>query len=114
MFRELSSALIQQSYINGNYFKEKLLGKYTDKLLANVTPENAIYPRFESYNTSFEIKNIVKDVDYAGGFSMKGSKMIGSGNADQDAKVTFHLNGKTFLVAASKGFVVRPDRITFR
>lgn len=97
---------------NSNYFKEKLIGKYSDKLLANITPENAIYPRFESYNTSFTIKNIVKDVDYAGGFSMKGSKMIGSGNADADATVTFHLNGKAFLVAASKGFVVRQDRIT--
>ncbi len=97
---------------NANYFKETLLGKYTDKLLANVTPENAIYPRFESYNTAFEIKNIVKDLDYSGGFSMKGSKMIGSGNADEDAKIIFHLNGKVFLVAASKGFVVRPERIT--
>ncbi len=100
------------SFYNSTYFQKPLIGRYFDKLLANVTPENATYPRFESYTTEFEIKNIVPDVDYRGGFSMIGNKMVGSGNKDSDAELIFSREKQPFLVAASKTFVVRKDKIT--
>ncbi|MCX6292316.1 MAG: hypothetical protein NT126_11210 [Bacteroidetes bacterium] len=99
-------------FYNSTYFQNPLTGKYHDKLMSNVTPETATYPRFESYTTELAIKNIVKDVDYIGGFSMMGNKMLGSGNKNQDAELIFHRDGQPFLVAASKGFVVRKDKIT--
>ena len=99
-------------FYNTTYFQKPLIGRYFDKLLANVKPENASYPRFESYTTELEIKNIVPDIDYRGGFSMIGSKMVGSGNKDQDAELIFHRDNQPFLVAGSKSFVVRKDRIT--
>lgn len=100
------------TFINTNYFSGKpLIGKFSDKILAAQTEENASYPRFESYTTELEIKNLVKDVDYVGGFSMKGNRFIGSGNKEGDAKLYFKREGKQFLVAASQGFVVRPERI---
>lgn len=99
-------------FTNSTYFKQPLLGRYTDKILANVNPETATYPRFESYTAGLEIKNIVPDVNYRGGFSMVGNKMIGSGTADENANLYFSRDKKLFLKASSKGFVVRKDKIT--
>lgn len=98
-------------FYNSTYFQQALRGRYTDKLLSNVTPENATYPRFESYTAALEIKNIVPDIDYRGGFSMVGSKMVGSGNNDEDARLIFYRNNIQFLIASSKSFIIRKDKI---
>lgn len=100
------------TFFNTTYFKNSLQGTYTDKILANVTVENATYPRFVSYTSGLTIRNIVPDIDYNGGFSMIGNKMIGSGTADGEANLFFYRNQKVFLVARSIGFVIRKDKIT--
>lgn len=100
------------TFFNTTYFKQPLTGKYTDKILANVTTETATYPRFESYSTELEIKNLVPDFDYRGGFSMVGNKMVGSGTREQNAELTLRRNGKLFFKAESKGFIIRKDRLT--
>ena len=43
---------------------------------------------------------------------MHGNKMIGLGTKQERATLTFKRNKKPFLVATSRGFIVRPDRIT--
>lgn len=93
------------------YFESELKGRYHDKLLANVNDSNASYPRFVSYSTSLDIKDLVKDADYRGGFSLQGSKMVGSGNRNSYATLLFKLNGKPQLKMLSQGFIIRPDRI---
>jgi hypothetical protein len=100
------------TFRNSVYFKKTLTGKYSNKILANVNAETASYPKFESYESGLEIKNIVPDIDYRGGFSMMGSKMIGSGTSLENAALTFYRKGKPFLVAQSKSFSVRKDRLT--
>ena len=99
-------------FTNTVYFQQPLLGAYKDKILANVSPETASYPRFESYTAGLEIKNIVPDINYRGGFSMNGNKMIGSGAGDEPAQLTFSRDNKPFLIAYSTGFVIRKDKIT--
>jgi hypothetical protein len=99
-------------FYNSQFFKTPLTGKYTDKILSDVTQENASYPRFVSYTTSLSIKNIVPDIDYRGGFSMVGNRMVGSGTAEDNAAMTIYRNKEPFLVARSTGFSIRKDRIT--
>lgn len=99
-------------FYNKKYFKDALKGRVIDKILANVTADKATYPRFESYNLSLGIKELIKDADYIGGFSQQGSKMIGSGSKENKAKLTFKRNNKPFLVVTSKSFVVREERIS--
>lgn len=99
-------------FFNSTYFKSALHGSYYDKILANVSEETATYPRFVSSQSKIEIKNIVPDVDYRGGFSMVGNKMIGSGTTDDLANVIFYRDKKPFLVLASKSFAIRKEKIT--
>ncbi len=99
-------------FYNRKFFKDPLIGRFTEKIIANATPETATYPRFDSYNLNLTIKELIKDADYNGGFSMHGTKMIGSGTKEERATLTFKRNKKPFLVASSRGFIVRPERIS--
>ncbi|HVA99134.1 MAG TPA: hypothetical protein VNG53_09585, partial [Bacteroidia bacterium] len=92
------------------YFNKPLLGGFYDKDIAEAKGVNS-YPRFDSYEKRFKINNIVPSVDYEGGFSMRGGKFIGSGSATEDAFLNFKRNDSTFIVASSKNFDIRKDRI---
>lgn len=93
------------------FFDKPLLGKLTDKILADKSAENATYPKFESYYKRLQIQNIVKGVDYDGGFTMAGTKLQGSGSLEEPAMLTFYRDSKKFLVAQSLEFDIQPDRI---
>jgi hypothetical protein len=99
------------SFTHKTYFQAPLLGSYMDKLIVN-TGENISYPRFTSYTTSLDIKNIVPDIDYRGGFSIVGNRIVGSGNKDSDAHLFFYRNKKPLIIANSRAFIIRQDKIT--
>lgn len=99
------------TYYNKAYFSEPLQGVLTDKVLADMNDDKASYPEFNSYNKRFVINNIYPEVDYDGGFLVKGAKVIGSGNSEEPARLKFKRNKKVFLVANSKSFVIRADKI---
>ncbi|HEY4799144.1 MAG TPA: hypothetical protein VII99_08735, partial [Bacteroidia bacterium] len=101
------------TFTNKIYFQTPLLGTLEEKAVPDATPENATYPRFESYSTRFEIKNIAEGkVDFAGGFSLRGSKFLGSGSKTSDAILYFKRNNKPLVKAASKTFIFKKDKIT--
>jgi len=57
------------------------------------------------------ISHLFNNIDYLGGFAMEGSRIIGSGGKSSDATLFFRKDGKDFLHARSKSFIIRPDRI---
>ncbi|MFN0032400.1 MAG: hypothetical protein ACKVOR_09590 [Flavobacteriales bacterium] len=94
------------------FFDKPLQGVLTEKILADKSTENATYPKFESYYKRLQIQNIVKDVDYDGGFTMAGTQLLGSGTTEEPAILTFNRDSKKFLVATSLQFDIKPERIT--
>ncbi|MCO6501410.1 MAG: hypothetical protein J5I47_13700 [Vicingus serpentipes] len=93
------------------YFDQALKGTLEEKVLANVKPDKATYPRFTSYASKLEIKDISKGVDYIGGFSLNGRRVMGRGVGDDDAYVIFYRDEKPFLKMASKTFIIKPERV---
>lgn len=111
---ELKSSLFDAEnveFTNLIYFDRTLKGVVSEKLLANMTPERASYPRFKSYENIFEIKDLSPGVDYVGGFEQRGSKFIGSGDADNPATLVFYKDNVPFIKAFSNSFLIRTDRI---
>ena len=98
-------------FFHKKYFSSLLPGHYTDKVLADVTEEKASYPRFTSYDKMIGIQNIFPQIDYLGGFAIEGARIIGSGDKTRDAHVFVKKDGKLFVTANSKTFIIRPDRI---
>ncbi|MEI6522429.1 MAG: hypothetical protein WCO37_02940 [Bacteroidota bacterium] len=99
------------SYINPKYFNHPLIGKLTDKVLNGSNGEKAIYPTFDSYDKRYSIKDIYPDVDFDGGFLVKGAKFIGSGTLENPATLRFKLKGNTFLKVTSLSLTLRDDRV---
>jgi hypothetical protein len=65
------------------FFYKKLLdkgiyGRFEDANLGFRSRETARYPYFRSYEGGIVIENLVQDVRYEGGFSLKGIRKIGS------------------------------------
>jgi len=94
------------------YFYKPLLGKLTEKLVPNIiSPDKSVYPQFDSYEKRLYINNLFDNIDYTGGFAMHGSKIIGNGNDDKDAYLILKRNGKVFIVATSKLFIINKNMV---
>jgi hypothetical protein len=95
----------------GKYFKKPILGQLIDKVMNIQSPESSAYPEFNSYSKRFVFKDLYPNVDYDGGFSMRGAKIIGSGNESEDAKIFIKKGNKILMEVHSKFFVFRPQKI---
>ncbi len=100
------------TFINSVYYDEPMLGSFEEKIIANTSAEDASYPRFDSYEKLFKIEDIYPGVDYQGGFSMRGSKFVGSGSNEQQAMLFFKRYDTVRMVCRSKFFVIRKDQLT--
>jgi len=96
---------------NSYYLDKPLLGRMENKVLANMTPERTSYPRFDSYDKRIRIENLFPGVNFDGGFSMRGAKLLGTGDETQDAFVEFYRNDTLFLKALSENISIRTDRV---
>ncbi len=99
------------AFYNTNYFEDPLLGKLEEKLLSNMTPEKNPFPRFDSYTKRMRIENIFPDVNFDGGFSMRGAKLHGTGEGGKLAELEFYREDTLFLRAFSETFSIQSDRI---
>ncbi len=98
--------------IHKRYFKEPLLGQLSEKVMADVDTQRAIYPQFRSYSKRHKIKNIFPSIDYDGGFSLKGSRFIGEGTSDELAILRIFYKDTLKIVAAAKSYSFREDEIS--
>jgi hypothetical protein len=69
------------------YFKFPLLGRLEEKVMYINQPENALYPKFYSYQNKYILPGLFKGIEYMGGLSMQGAKLAGTGTEDQPAIV---------------------------
>jgi hypothetical protein len=90
----------------------KLNGKLEEKVLANRSGENALYPQFVSSGERFELKNLFKNIDYEGGITINGARLLGSGDGEFPAYLLLYREGQLFMKFASESYIIRKDRIT--
>lgn len=93
------------------YFDYPLKGIVREKVRANVDEDNASYPRFESYDKRLLIEDIFENVNYEGGFSMAGGRLLGFGSKEEPALLRFYRKEQEFLVAEASDYTIRSDRI---
>ncbi len=96
--------------VHGGYIKKALTGRLEEKVMADVTPERALYPKFAMYPGSKIIIELFKNIEYEGGFSLEGSRVVGFSSPGNMAKILISRNNAPFIELRSKEFVIRPDR----
>lgn len=120
-YAELSgySILLSKTYYKADsvtfhykkFFSRPLPGKLSERIMVDVHEEKAPYPQFTSYIPNLIIENVFKGIDYEGGFTIEGAKVIGSGINNTVAKISIKRKGRLQMVLRSKDFIIRPDRI---
>ena len=98
------------SFYHGGYFKKFLPGKFEDKAMVDVTAESATYPRFTINKGTHIYINLFKDIEFFGGFSLQGSRVLGTPADDGFARIEIRHNNKPLLTLKSAEFAIRPDR----
>lgn len=98
-------------FTNMYFFSKPLTGTLTDKVKYIQSVNDATYPQFDSYQKNFYIKDIYDDIDYEGGLSMQGSKLVGTGDRNENARIFIFRNDSLLLLANSGYFAFRADRI---
>jgi hypothetical protein len=99
------------NFINKTYFNSPLTGHLEDYAALIMIPSNAAFPKFDSYKKEFVIKELYKNVDYEGGFSMQGAKLVGKGSKEKPARLDFYRKDTLKLKATSLYFIFRPEKV---
>ncbi len=101
-------------FIHKQFFHSPLSGVLTDQVKKNTSPEMATYPAFDSYEKTFAIRNIFPGFDFSGGLTMRGARLIGSGNNVQEATLRVFRNDTLFMVVRSNYIAFRKEQIMSR
>lgn len=98
------------TFTGKRYFDIPQKGRVSDKIVTE--KDNPTYPRFDSYSKRLVVKNIYPDVDYDGGFGMRGDKFVGTGNSANPARILFKRNNARFLEISARSFAMTKDKIS--
>lgn len=93
------------------YFDKPIIGELEEQVLASRQGLKAIYPKFTSYETQWEISNIFPNIDFVGGILVQGSQLIGFGEESSPASLIIKRNDTAFVKLRSNSFSIQQDRI---
>ncbi len=98
--------------INKKFFREPIFGELNEKVLSTPPGPNSTFPQFISYLKNYEIRNLFPNIDYFGGFSVEGARVVGSGEVNQNAYLTISRDGRLLAQIRSNAFRIQGDQIT--
>ncbi len=87
------------------FFKKPVYGVLTDQSITYKAKERADFPRFETYEKEFRLRNIYEGVDYEGGLSIEGANLEGTGTNIKQAKISLSRNDTLYLNLWSTEFL---------
>ncbi len=93
------------------YFSKPTAGKLSERAFRINREEDKIYPQFLSFEKRLRISEIRPNVDYDGGFSLRGDNFVGLGTPEEPAKVIVKRAGKTFAQVSSQQFIINPKTL---
>lgn len=102
------------TFTYSRFFDHPISGILKDEVTPIISPERATYPVFDSYRKNFNIKSIYENMNYKGGLSMQGAKLVGSGNQRERASLYIFRNDTLFMKVFSSFFVFRKDKLIGR
>lgn len=97
------------TFVGKQFFDKPQTGRVTDRIITE--NQEKTYPRFDSYSKRLVVKNIYPDVDYDGGFGMRGAKFVGSGSNANPARIIFKRNNAKFLEISARAFGMSKEKI---
>ena len=94
-----------------DFFEAPVEGFVDDKAALETNEEKTTYPRFTSYDKLLTIKRLYKDVDYLGGFELRGSSIMGNSHGDTLAQIVILKQDTPVVNVKAKSFMLKRDVI---
>ncbi|MCK4921786.1 MAG: hypothetical protein KAS71_12125, partial [Bacteroidales bacterium] len=94
------------------YFDFPLEGKLQERAAQIVNPDRATYPKFFSYQSKYNIPDLFPSMEFTGGLSMQGAKLVGTGNEIDLARVRIFTGDTVRMTVESMNIVVRENSMT--
>lgn len=89
------------------YFDYPLEGSLQERAMPIANPENATYPKFYSYQSSYLIPGLFRDIEFRGGLSMQGAKLVGTGTVNNPARLMISESDTLRMKIRSQNIVIR-------
>ena len=84
-------------FTNNTYFDRPVPGILNDRVISIPNPESASYPRFETYQNTFEIEDIYENIDFEGGLAFEGASVRGTGDQFTPASLEMYRNDTLYV-----------------
>jgi hypothetical protein len=85
------------------YFDEPIAGSLIDRTWNISREADKTFPQFTSFNKKLSIPSIVENIDYEGGFMLKGATFVGVGTNTSKASITYTKGSElVYVVRASE------------
>ncbi len=94
------------------YFAKPIYGRLSEAASNSSREEDKLYPQFTSFEKRLTIKNITEDIDYNGGFSLKGPNFEGVGTVTEPARLLVSKDSKPFIKVSALKVIISPKRIS--
>lgn len=101
------SVLLTHKY----YLSEPSYGQLEDRVMNIQKPEMASYPRFDSYDKFFRIKNLFPNINFEGGLLVEGANIIGTGTNQNKAFMDIYRNDSIFFTLRAKLFIFSKNMV---
>jgi hypothetical protein len=93
------------------FFKNPILGKLTEKVMAGPPNHKTSYPRIFAYLDDFQLHDIFPGIDYYGGIELRGLRLFGLRSGNGGAFVTIRRNDTVFGKVWAETFRLDEEKI---
>ena len=94
-----------------DFFKQPVLGVLDDKTGLETSEDKVTYPRFRSYDDNLTVPNIFKNVDYIGGFELRGASIQGYAAKNSMAKLVIRKDEKRVVTTQAAHFLFKNETV---
>lgn len=94
-----------------SYSTNPIQGRLAERATKRNENDPLLYPQFLSFEQNVVINDVAENVDYIGGFELKGASFFGTGNDRNPSSITLSKEGKPFIIAKSAQIVIDKKRI---
>ena len=98
-------------FTSSTYFKEPVYGRLTDRAVNISKPENARFPKFETYQKTFFLEDIYENIDFSGGLAFEGAVVYGRGESYEPALIKMYRNDTLCVKAQANSFMFNRESI---
>lgn len=97
-------------FYDTRYFDSPLIGRLDNKIATGMPKNRKGYPKFTSYSSNNQIKNLYPNMDYTGGYTLQGRKVIGADISKNKGTLLIYYDNKPQVRISTDHFVFTPEK----